>query len=112
MTISFGSILDHGSICDTALLSRAVPWGKETVIEQNEWEGVYWFVENSNKNIFRKGQSKSMWNEFWKFIDFSDVILYVIDASDAPGTTCQMIAEHVTKNAKHKHLICGIIKLI
>jgi len=88
-----------------------VPWGKDTDIELNEGEGVDWFIEKNNKDIFRKGQSKRIWNEFYKVIDCSDVILHVIDARDVPGTTCQMIEEHVTKNAKHKHLIYVINKI-
>jgi len=88
-----------------------VPWGKDSNIEQKEGEGVDWKIEKNNKDIFRKGQSKRIWNEFYKVIDCSDVILHVIDARDVPGTHCTMIEEHITKNAKHKHLIYVINKI-
>uniref|UniRef100_A0A1I8H455 Nucleolar GTP-binding protein 2 n=2 Tax=Macrostomum lignano TaxID=282301 RepID=A0A1I8H455_9PLAT len=36
--------------------------------------------------IFRAGQSKRVWNELYKVLDSSDVLLYVLDARDPIGT--------------------------
>jgi len=88
-----------------------IPWGKDSNIEHKDGEGIDWRVEKNNKDIFRKGQSKRIWNEFYKVIDCSDVIIHVMDARDVPGTHCTMIDHHISKNAKHKHLIYVINKI-
>jgi nuclear GTP-binding protein len=43
-------------------------------------------VATAKEAIFTKGQSKRIWNELYKVIDSSDVILHVIDARDPLGT--------------------------
>lgn len=41
--------------------------------------------------IFFKGQSKRIWEELYKVIDSSDVLLYVLDARDPNGTRTKFI---------------------
>lgn len=55
--------------------------------------------------IFSKGQSKRIWNELYKVIDSSDVVVHVLDARDPLGTRCRSIEEHIRKEAPHKHLL-------
>lgn len=55
--------------------------------------------------IFQKGQSKRIWNELYKVIDSSDVLIHVLDARDPLGTRCRAIEEHIQKDAPHKHLV-------
>ncbi len=43
-------------------------------------------VSTAKEAIFSKGQSKRIWNELYKVIDSSDVILHVLDARDPEGT--------------------------
>lgn len=43
-------------------------------------------VSTAKEAIFNKGQSKRIWNELYKVIDSSDVILHVLDARDPVGT--------------------------
>ena len=55
--------------------------------------------------IFHKGQSKRIWNELYKVIDSSDVVIHVLDARDPLGTRCKSVEEYMKKETPHKHLI-------
>jgi nuclear GTP-binding protein len=55
--------------------------------------------------VFDKGQSKRIWNELYKVIDSSDVVIHVLDARDPVGTRCRSIEKYLREEAPHKHLI-------
>lgn len=55
--------------------------------------------------IFSKGQSKRIWNELYKVIDSSDVVIHVLDARDPPGTRCRSVEKYLREEAPHKHLV-------
>ena len=55
--------------------------------------------------IFSKGQSKRLWNELYKVIDSSDVVVQVLDARDPQGTRSRHIECYLKKEKPHKHLI-------
>lgn len=55
--------------------------------------------------VFDKGQSKRIWNELYKVIDSSDVVIHVLDARDPVGTRCRSIEKYLKEDAPHKHLI-------
>ena len=55
--------------------------------------------------ILNKGQSKRIWNELYKVIDSSDVLIHVLDARDPMGTRCPTVEKFLRKEAPHKHLI-------
>ncbi|VUC30038.1 unnamed protein product [Clonostachys rosea] len=55
--------------------------------------------------VFDKGQSKRIWNELYKVIDSSDVVIHVLDARDPIGTRCRGIEKYLREEARHKHLI-------
>ncbi|KAG5944149.1 GTPase required for pre-60S ribosomal subunit nuclear export and maturation [Claviceps sorghi] len=55
--------------------------------------------------VFDKGQSKRIWNELYKVIDSSDVIIHVLDARDPVGTRCRSVEKYLKEEAPHKHLI-------
>ncbi|KAK2741225.1 GTPase required for pre-60S ribosomal subunit nuclear export and maturation [Myotisia sp. PD_48] len=55
--------------------------------------------------IFSKGQSKRIWNELYKVIDSSDVVIHVLDARDPEGTRCRSVEKYIREEAPHKHLI-------
>lgn len=55
--------------------------------------------------IFSKGQSKRIWNELYKVIDSSDVIIHVLDARDPEGTRCRSVEKYIREEAPHKHLL-------
>ncbi|XP_076320055.1 nucleostemin 2 [Tachypleus tridentatus] len=55
--------------------------------------------------IMTKGQSKRIWNELYKVIDSSDVIIQVLDARNPMGTRSHHIENFLRKEKPHKHLI-------
>lgn len=65
-------------------------------------EGV---ISAALEPIFSKGQSKRIWNELYKVIDSSDVVIHVLDARDPIGTRCRSIEKYIKEEAPHKHLI-------
>ncbi|CCD27467.1 putative GTPase NOG2 NDAI_0K02760 [Naumovozyma dairenensis CBS 421] len=67
--------------------------------EVNGWSQV------AKEHIFSKGQSKRIWNELYKVIDSSDVVIHVLDARDPMGTRRKSVEEYMTKETPHKHLI-------
>lgn len=69
-----------------------------------------------NAVLLSKGQSNRIWNELYKVIDSSDVVLYVLDARDPLGTRSAFIEEYMRKEKKFKHFIlvlnkCDLIPL-
>ena len=54
---------------------------------------------------FAAGQSRRIWNELYKVIDSSDVIVQVLDARNAPGTRCHQVEAYLKSQKSHKHLI-------
>lgn len=63
----------------------------------------------SDRNV--KGQSHRIWNELYKVIDSSDVVVHVLDARDPLGTKCNQIEEFIKTKAQHKHLIYVLNKV-
>lgn len=55
--------------------------------------------------IFSKGQSKRIWEELYKVIDSSDVLLYVLDARDPNGTRTKFIEQYLKHKCPNKHLV-------
>jgi nuclear GTP-binding protein len=62
-------------------------------------------LTTSRESVFSKGQSKRIWNELYKVIDSSDVIIHVLDSRDPEGTRCRSVEKYVREEAPHKHLI-------
>ena len=56
-------------------------------------------------SVFEKGLSKRIWEELYKVIDSSDVLLYVLDARNPDGTRTKSLEEHLKKNCPAKHLV-------
>ena len=68
-------------------------------------------LTTARESIFSKGQSKRIWNELYKVIDSSDVILHVIDARDPLGTRCRSVEKYLREEAPHKHLVFVLNKV-
>ncbi|KAI9702352.1 MAG: GTPase required for pre-60S ribosomal subunit nuclear export and maturation [Candelina mexicana] len=62
-------------------------------------------ISTAREAIFSKGQSKRIWNELYKVIDSSDVVIHVLDARDPLGTRCRSVEKYIRDEAAHKHLI-------
>lgn len=63
------------------------------------------YITSARESIFNKGQSKRIWNELYKVIDSSDVVIHVLDARDPLGTRCRSVEKYIREEAPHKHLI-------
>lgn len=62
-------------------------------------------VTGDRQPLFDKGQSKRIWNELYKVLDCSDVVMMVLDARNPEGTRCAHVEHYLRKHAKHKHLV-------
>ncbi len=62
-------------------------------------------ITTAREPVFSKGQSKRIWNELYKVIDSSDVVIHVLDARDPLGTRCRSVEKYIEEEAPHKHLI-------
>ncbi|KAL8919842.1 MAG: hypothetical protein Q9208_006575 [Pyrenodesmia sp. 3 TL-2023] len=62
-------------------------------------------LTTAREPIFSKGQSKRIWNELYKVIDSSDVVIHVLDARDPLGTRCHSVEKYIREEAPHKHLV-------
>ncbi|KAK5109086.1 hypothetical protein LTR62_007542 [Meristemomyces frigidus] len=62
-------------------------------------------LTTAREPVFSKGQSKRIWNELYKVIDSSDVVIHVLDARDPLGTRCQSVEKYMREEAPHKHLL-------
>lgn len=82
--------------------------GKSGEEEDDEEDGTLTIARES---IFTKGQSKRIWNELYKVIDSSDVILHVLDARDPMGTRCHSVEKYIKTEAPHKHLVFVLNKV-
>ena len=61
--------------------------------------------EEARHAIFDKGLSKRIWEELYKVIDSSDVLIYVLDARCPDGTRTKSLEDHLKKNCPAKHLV-------
>lgn len=82
--------------------------GKSGEEEDDEEDGT---LTVARESIFSKGQSKRIWNELYKVIDSSDVILHVLDARDPLGTRCHSVEKYIKTEAPHKHLVFVLNKV-
>jgi nuclear GTP-binding protein len=73
--------------------------------EQTEEEREDGQLTTAREPIFSKGQSKRIWNELYKVIDSSDVVIHVLDARDPEGTRCRSVEKYIRDEAPHKHLV-------
>jgi len=54
---------------------------------------------------FNIGDSQKIWQEMYKVLDSSDVIIEVLDIRDPNGTRCMFLERYVRKNSPHKYII-------
>jgi nuclear GTP-binding protein len=91
-------------------LATTAQTSTETKSEDKENTILDETLENSRSHdslnpAYQKGQSKRIWNELYKVIDSSDVVVHVLDARNPLGTRCKSVEEFIKKEAPHKHLI-------
>lgn len=78
--------------------------------DSNNRENISDDINETKEKIFSKGQSKRIWEELYKVLDSSDVVIQVIDARDPIGTRSSHVENYLKKNCKQKHLILVINK--
>lgn len=61
--------------------------------------------DEKTTSILDRGKSKRLWNELYKVIDSSDVLIQVLDARDPLGTRSNYIENYLKKEKKHKHMV-------
>lgn len=93
---------------DLESLSAEVEKSVESYKEEKDSDLVR--EDDGTKNVvlgayFTAGQSKRIWNELYKVVDCSDVVIQVLDARDPMGTRCPHVERYLTKEKPHKHLI-------
>ena len=66
--------------------------------------------ENRDGRI-EAGQSKRIWEELYKVLDSSDVVVMVLDARDPEGTRCKHVEAHLKNNCPYKHLVYVLNKV-
>ncbi|KAK0748306.1 NUC091 domain-containing protein [Apiosordaria backusii] len=93
------------------LLSGTSGAAAEVENKESVYPEIDFSVATAKEAIFFKGQSKRIWNELYKVIDSSDVILHVLDARDPVGTRCRHVEKYLSTEAPHKHLIFVLNKI-
>jgi len=84
------------------------PGKDKDLFDPNDVDGV---IDANKENIFGAGASKRIWNEVYKVIDSSDVVIQVLDARDPMGTRSKHIEKYMKKEKAHKHLILVLNKV-
>jgi len=96
----------HDTYIDRLAQARMLS-GNSGDAEQQETQdaGADGSSNTAREAIFSKGQSKRIWNELYKVIDSSDVVIHVLDARDPLGTRCRSVEKYIREEAPHKHLL-------
>ncbi|KAJ1919470.1 GTPase required for pre-60S ribosomal subunit nuclear export and maturation [Mycoemilia scoparia] len=69
------------------------------------------FADKAREWYFNAGSSKRIWNELYKVVDSSDVIIHVLDARDPNGTRCRHVENYIKSETPHKHLVYVLNKV-
>ncbi|CAG9793947.1 unnamed protein product [Diatraea saccharalis] len=93
---------------DLQTLSKAVEENIEKYDENKDVDRVRedtGLKEGQRDWVFGAGMSRRIWNELYKVIDSSDVLLQVLDARDPMGTRSPYVEKFLKEEKPHKHLI-------
>lgn len=93
---------------DLQTMSKAVEENIEKYDEDKDIDRVRedtGVKEGQRDWVFGAGMSRRIWNELYKVIDSSDVLLQVLDARDPMGTRSPYVEKFLRDEKPHKHLI-------
>ncbi|XP_046968546.1 nucleolar GTP-binding protein 2 [Vanessa cardui] len=93
---------------DLETLSKVVEENTEKYDESKDVDRVRedsGMKEGQREWIFGAGMSRRIWNELYKVIDSSDVLLQILDARDPMGTRSPYVEKFLREEKPHKHLI-------
>ncbi|XP_076069473.1 uncharacterized protein LOC143041461 [Oratosquilla oratoria] len=86
--------------------------GKYDVLKDNDLVQNAPDAQDMPPEWFMKvGKSKRIWNELYKVIDSSDVVIQVLDARDPQGTRSKLVEKYMKTEKPHKHLIFVLNKV-
>ena len=99
-------ITDYESLVETATKKQAVynvedDEKLESQIEKKSLE----FKDEKRDPLLRAGQSKRIYNELFKVIDSSDVLLQVVDVRDPMGTRSAYLENYLKREKPFKHMV-------
>lgn len=108
-TLSDGSALEQSSQPTEGETQTQEPVESlETVFER---ELIAESRRESSELVFRAGKSRRVYNELFKVIDASDVIIQVLDARDPLGTRSKYVEDYIRKEKSHKHVVLLLNKI-
>jgi nuclear GTP-binding protein len=107
--IQAGSVSELVNAVETA--NNSYDAGQDKDLSLTNAENAVDFGQLPRENIFGAGQSKRIWNELYKVIDSSDVVVQVLDSRDPLGTRSTQIEKYMKKDRAHKHLILVLNKI-
>lgn len=104
-------ITDYESLVDQASQKQASYNEEADVKLESQIEKKYMeFRDEKRDPLLRAGQSKRIYNELFKVIDSSDVLLQVVDVRDPMGTRSPYLENFLKKEKPFKHLVIVLNK--
>lgn len=100
--------LSSGSIAEYAKMAQKAQEAYDSERDSNLFEKREAAKHEKKEMTHKKmeaGQSKRIWDELYKVIDSSDILVMVLDARDPMGTMCVRAEQHIEKSSAHKHII-------
>lgn len=99
-------MLDYESLVESAS-SKQEKYHEEddTKLESQIEKKSLEFRDERRDPLLRAGQSKRIYNELFKVIDSSDVLLQVVDVRDPMGTRSSYLETYLKKEKPFKHLV-------
>lgn len=99
-------LTDYESLVETANQKQAVyEEEKDAKLEKQIEKKNLEFRDERRDPLLRAGQSKRIYNELFKVIDSSDVLLQVVDVRDPMGTRSSYLENYLKKEKPFKHLV-------
>ncbi|KAK9173967.1 NGP1NT (NUC091) domain protein [Cryptosporidium meleagridis] len=81
-------------------------------LEKTERKGEFkGFDLLNDDSVLKKGTSRRIWQELYKVIDSSDIIVHVLDSRDPEGTRCKYLEEYISKEHQNKHILFVLNKV-
>lgn len=99
-------ITDMNSLVEHTV-NTAARYDEEKDVESNVHNQYIGGEREAKKEaLFEKGASRRLWQELYKVLDSSDVVVQVLDARDPMGSRSKRIEDELkSKERRHKHLI-------
>ena len=99
-------ITDYESLVESATRNQACYNEESDEKLESQIEKKYMeFRDERRDPLLRAGQSKRIYNELFKVIDSSDVLLQVVDVRDPMGTRSAYLENYLKKEKPFKHLV-------